>query len=301
MPLPTPNLDDRRFQDLVDDAKRLVQQRCPEWTDHNVSDPGVTLIEAFAQMVDQLIYRLNRVPDRHYVKFLDLLGVQLFPPTPATGTVTFWLAAPQPAAVVVRAETEVATPRTDIQEPVVFGTTGELQIVPCELRYVAIQAVDREPSDETIRLENGQLPCFSEVPRPGDALLVGLSNPVPSCAVVLRFDCPVRGHGIDPRNPPLVWEAWNGSSWSAVRGRARRSGRVQPLRRRPAARARLAPGLGHRPAAGRLAALPGGASRDRSARVHRDPGDSCHPRLHDRRHGRHRARRDHPRRGARHL
>ena len=55
--LPAPNLDDRHFQDLVDDAKRLVQQRCPEWTDHNVSDPGVTLIEAFAQMVDQLLER----------------------------------------------------------------------------------------------------------------------------------------------------------------------------------------------------------------------------------------------------
>ena len=40
MALPIPNLDDRRFQDLVDDAKRLVQHRCPEWTDHNVSDPG---------------------------------------------------------------------------------------------------------------------------------------------------------------------------------------------------------------------------------------------------------------------
>ena len=45
------------------DAKRLVQKRCPDWTDHNVSDPGVTLIEAFAQMMDQLVYRLNRVPD----------------------------------------------------------------------------------------------------------------------------------------------------------------------------------------------------------------------------------------------
>lgn len=214
MPLPTPNLDDRRFQDLVDDAKRLVQQRCPEWTDHNVSDPGVTLIEAFAQMVDQLIYRLNRVPDRHYVKFLDLLGVRLFPPTAANGTATFWLAAPQPAAVVVRAETEVATPRTDIEEPVVFSTTEELRIVPCALRRVATQAADRDPSDETVRLENGQLPCFSDVPQPGDALLVGLSNAVPSCAVVLRFECPVRGHGIDPRNPPLAWKAWNGAGWS---------------------------------------------------------------------------------------
>ncbi len=70
MTLPAPSLDDRQAQDLVDDAKRLVQKMCPEWTDHNVSDPGVTLIEAFAFMVDQLIYRLNRVPDRLYVKFL---------------------------------------------------------------------------------------------------------------------------------------------------------------------------------------------------------------------------------------
>ena len=38
--LPAPNLDDRTFQSLVDEAKRLVQQRCPEWTDHNVCDPG---------------------------------------------------------------------------------------------------------------------------------------------------------------------------------------------------------------------------------------------------------------------
>src|SRR2546430_798343 len=149
----------------------------PEWTDHNVSDPGVTLIEAFAQMVDQLIYRLNRVPDRHYIKFLDLLGVQLFPPTAATGTVTFWLAAPQPAAVVVRAETEVATPRTDIEEPVVFGTTEELRIVPGELRCVATQAIGRAraPSDATTKLENGQLPRFSAVRPPGAALFVGLS------------------------------------------------------------------------------------------------------------------------------
>ena len=81
MSLPIPNLDDRRFQDLVDDAKRMVQQRCPEWTDHNVSDPGVTLIETFAFMTDELLYRLNRVPDRLYITFLDLLGVTLHPPT----------------------------------------------------------------------------------------------------------------------------------------------------------------------------------------------------------------------------
>jgi len=140
MVLPAPNLDDRHFQDLVDDAKRLVQQRCPEWTDHNVSDPGVTLIEAFAQMVDQLIYRLNRVPDRNYIKFLELIGVELRPPAAARGRVTFWLSAPQPQTVVVRAETEVATPRTDVQAPIVFTTTGRLDIVDCSLSFAACAA-----------------------------------------------------------------------------------------------------------------------------------------------------------------
>ena len=134
MSLPVPNLDDRRFQDLVDDAKRLVQQRCPEWTDHNVSDPGVTLIEAFAWMTDQLLYRLNRVPDRNYVKFLELIGVRLFPPTAARAPVTFWLSAPQPETVTIPAGTEVATVRTGTEPAIVFSTTADLPIVACSLR-----------------------------------------------------------------------------------------------------------------------------------------------------------------------
>jgi len=216
MVLPAPHLDDRRFQDLVDDAKRLVQQRCPEWTDHNVSDPGVTLIEAFATMVDQLIYRLNRVPDRHYVKFLELIGVQLFPPTAARGTVTFWLAAPQPATVLIRAETEVATPRTDTEEAVIFSTRADLNVVPCEMHRVATAGPHGDAIDHTASMDAGrELPCFSERPEVGESLLVGLSNAVPSCAVVIRVDCPVGGVGIDPRRPPLVWEAWNGSGWTA--------------------------------------------------------------------------------------
>src|SRR3954454_10366879 len=137
MVLPSPSLDDRRFQTLVDDAKRLVQQRCPRWTDHNVSDPGVTLIEAVAAMTEQLIYRLNRVPDRQYVKFLELLGITLFPPTSARAPVTFWLSAAQPDTVRVPAGTQVATVRTESDEAIVFETVDELRIVATSLHSVA--------------------------------------------------------------------------------------------------------------------------------------------------------------------
>lgn len=214
--LPAPNLDDRTFQALVDEAKRMVQRRCPEWSDHNVSDPGVTLIEAFAQMVDQLIYRVNRVPDLNYVKFLELIGVELRPPAAARGAVTFWLSSPQPQTVLVRAETEVATARTDIHEPVVFTTTEDLEIVPCEFSRAGLAPAGGSPSDLTAALSGPDgFACFSESPAVGDALLIGLSDAVPSCAVAVRLDCRVAGAGVDPRRPPLVWEAWNGSGWTA--------------------------------------------------------------------------------------
>jgi predicted phage baseplate assembly protein len=214
MTLPAPNLDDRSFQDLVDDAKRLVQRRCPEWTDHNVSDPGVTLIETFAFMVDQLLYRLNRVPDRLYVKFLDLMGVRLFPPTAAKVDVTFWLSAAQAATVAVPVGTEVATLRTPTQEAVSFTVLQDLAIVPCTRARVASSTAPQKVDDYTDRFELGEpFQCFSTPPNVGDAFLIGLSNAVPSCVVLLELSCEVEGVGVDPRHPPIIWEAWDGRAW----------------------------------------------------------------------------------------
>jgi predicted phage baseplate assembly protein len=215
MSLPVPNLDDRRFQDLVDDAKRLVQQKCPEWTDHNVSDPGVTLIELFAWMTDQLLYRLNRVPDRNYIQFLELIGVKLFPPAAAHAPITFWLSAPQPDTVVIPTATEVATPRTDTQEAIVFSTTEDLPIVTASLEKVATRAgakVVKDHSDE-LAIRSGFF-CFETPPKPGNELLIGLSKAVPSNIVNLSLGCRIEGVGVDPNNPPLAWEAWTGSGWT---------------------------------------------------------------------------------------
>jgi len=83
MSLPAPDLDDRRFQDIVDEAKRRINRLCPEWTDHNVSDPGVALIELFAWMTEMTIFRLNQVPDAFYTHMLNLIGFEPFPATAA--------------------------------------------------------------------------------------------------------------------------------------------------------------------------------------------------------------------------
>ncbi|WP_067463762.1 putative baseplate assembly protein [Actinomadura macra] len=214
MPLPAPNLDDRRFQQFVDDAKRYIQQRCPEWTDHNVSDPGVTLIEAVAHMVDQLVYRLNRVPEKNYVTFLELLGITLLPPAAARTDVTFWLSAPQEEDVWLPTGVEIATQRTEQEEAVVFTTARDLRIVPCELTGIAVQAEGGPPVDHTADLgAEKDFACFSAAPRPGDVLAIGLSAAVPSCAVLIQVDSRVDGVGVDPRQPPLLWEAWTSEGW----------------------------------------------------------------------------------------
>lgn len=212
--LPTPNLDDRRFQDLVDDAKRLVQQRCPEWTDHNVSDPGVTLIETFAFLVDTLLYRLNRVPDRLYVKFLELIGQRLEPPAAARVELTFWLATPQPRAVVVPADTGVTSPRNGSDEPLLFMTTQDLVIPPAHLLHVAratpegavIDLVQLLALDEPVHV-------LSDTPRPGEAILFGLDTAVPDGVVRLDLDCTIDGVGVEPDDPPIAWEALGEAGW----------------------------------------------------------------------------------------
>jgi hypothetical protein len=74
MPLQLPNLDDRRYADLVEEARSLIPTYAPEWTNHNPSDPGIMLIELFAYLSEMLAYRLNRVTDDNQRQFLKLLN-----------------------------------------------------------------------------------------------------------------------------------------------------------------------------------------------------------------------------------
>jgi len=215
MQLPVPNLDDRRFQDFVDEAKLFVQRRCPEWTDHNVSDPGVTMIELFAQMMDQLVFRLNQVPDRNYVKFLEMLGVRLLPPSDAKCDETFWLSAPQPDVLPIPVGAEVATLRTETEEAIIFSVVEGLDIIPCELRSIASSVEEGEVIDhlDDLLARRGFV-CFDSPPKPDDALYVVLTAAVPKCALLLRFECFIEGYGVDPTDPPICWEAWTGSGWT---------------------------------------------------------------------------------------
>jgi predicted phage baseplate assembly protein len=206
-------LDLRDFQDIVDEARRLIPKYCPDWTDHNVSDPGITLIELFAWMTEMILYQLNRTPDEMYERFLDLIGVQRYPPQPAIAPITMYLSSPRLQAVVVPAQTEVATARTERQEAIVFATTAPLTIDPPDLIALRASRQGQASEDYWPYVTSGLVEkgIFNEEPREDDALYIGFGGNLWGYSLQLRVECKaLEGAHIDPRDPPLEWEYWSG-------------------------------------------------------------------------------------------
>ncbi len=83
MPLEVPNLDNRSWADLVEQARALIPRVAPRWTNHNAADPGITFVEMFAWLAEMQIYRLNRVGDRNRELFARLAGIKRGLRTPA--------------------------------------------------------------------------------------------------------------------------------------------------------------------------------------------------------------------------
>lgn len=126
MPLPLPNLDDRTFADLTQELRSLIHQYDKQWTNHNPSDPGITLIELFAWHAELLMYRMNRLEQRSYLGFLELLGVQ---PEGAQAVLTFEVNLPfaaLPPTFSLPRGTRVSARNARSLEEIVFETLVEV-------------------------------------------------------------------------------------------------------------------------------------------------------------------------------
>jgi predicted phage baseplate assembly protein len=226
MPLPTPNLDDLRFQaDLVEEARRRIIRYCPEWTDYNLSDPGVTLIELFAWMTELLVYRLNRVPEKNYIKFMELLGIHLQPASSARAELTFYLSVPFPigpedeTVAIVPQGAEVATVATEEEPEVIFTSEERLVIVPPRLTQLR-RAADFH-RNYLSRLGVELFYAFDQQkPRVGDTFYLGFDETQNLSGHILQlsFDCErTQAVGVRREDPPWVWECSVGDGlWEEV-------------------------------------------------------------------------------------
>ncbi len=206
--LPEILLDDIRFQELVSEARTRIVRHAPEWTEHNVSDPGITLIELYAWLTELLVYRINRIPERLHFGLLALVGVAPRPPEYASVPVRFILDQPGGGGVVP-AGTEIASPRTAGSESVVFQTADEL-VIPheCKLATYGTQrkgaktqlAKDARPGDQLQA-------SFGSPASAGDALLLGFDSLIAGLVIRLAFESSRAEGSANPSDPPLQWEA----------------------------------------------------------------------------------------------
>lgn len=182
MPLPKPTLDNRSFDQLVAEGRGLIPRLAPAWTDHNASDPGITLLELAAWLSEQNLYRLDRVTDEAQRGFLHLLGRTLRPPQVAGTVVVLGSTAPAPVALPERLRLSDGTGR------LAFETTQALTVSPARLvrvlagkppllDYTAQNAAPYDPAAPG----RSSFPPYGPNPHPGAALYLGfdraLGNP----------------------------------------------------------------------------------------------------------------------------
>ena len=175
-----PELDSRDFETIKRNALLRIPRYTPEWTDWNESDPGITLVELFAWLTEMMLYEMNRVPERNYMKFLQAMGLELRPAQPATVYLTF---NPQPGAREmpnVPALTQISAQPAGGGEQRVFETRAGLSLI--RLALTDVQVFDG--ASFTVVTSANQKPGtgfrpFGWQPVPGSALYLGFtqSNP----------------------------------------------------------------------------------------------------------------------------
>ena len=219
--IPPPKLDDRAFHDIVEEAISMIPRYSPEWTNHNPSDPGITLIELAAWMTDLLIYRLNQVPDRNYVAFLNLLGIKLRAPRAARALLRFALVEGSQKQRVPRG-TQVSTPQATEEHTVTFETARDVVITAarpdrCFSYFDDGYSENSRFIDPPPNTVDGSFEIFNGAQRIERYLY--LSDPrFANCgdASLLRIFLGTPERGGRDLARLLEWEHWDGTRWKEL-------------------------------------------------------------------------------------
>ncbi len=149
MPLIIPQLDDSTYSEILQEATARIPVHNPEWTNYNDSDPGMTLLQLFSFMTENLLYRANLIPERNRLKFLTLLGQTLTPASAAQGVVTISNERGPLQTVTLPSNLPVTAGQVG------FVTQNGLDILPIEMQVYyrqPLSAADQQSAQQTYGL-----------------------------------------------------------------------------------------------------------------------------------------------------
>jgi predicted phage baseplate assembly protein len=174
MPLKAPNLDTRDFETLYREAQLRIPRYTPEWTDFNDSDPGMTLVQLFAWLTEMMLFEMNQVPDRNYIKFLQLLNMELKSARPATAHLTFSAQPDAEKIPVVRRGTQVTAQPPEGGDTLIFETEEGLSLIRPPLAQIYVSD-GTAFTDVTLanQAKGSSFHPFGWVPQVGSALYLG--------------------------------------------------------------------------------------------------------------------------------
>ncbi|MFL6126027.1 baseplate J/gp47 family protein [Actinophytocola sp.] len=141
MTLPAPKLDDLTWADMMSAITRRVPAESDgTWTLHAPVDPGITLLELFAYLLEQRLYWLDQAPDELVVAILHLLGLE--PPRPARSAATVLrLTTDEPVPTVVPAGTVMSR---DPAAAIRFTLDDEVTVLPVDVHGDVTVWTDRD-------------------------------------------------------------------------------------------------------------------------------------------------------------
>lgn len=229
-----PKLDDHSYDSIVAEMRSRISRYTPEWqpvwSDLNDSDPGITMLQVFAWLGEMLAYRMNQVPALTYLKFLQLLGVELRAAEPAQVQITFPM---KPgfakATTIVPLGTQVIAETEGGGPPLVFEATQALTVL--RPRVAAVVAYDGNLAYESVTEANQNATTFrpfGPTASAGGALLIGFdaTSPFPATELTIqawttedgRRAAVTCGLGASPSYPSATvrWSAWTGFDWTPI-------------------------------------------------------------------------------------
>jgi predicted phage baseplate assembly protein len=220
MSVPAPLIDKRSFNDLVAQTEALLQRYSGWRPAADGHDAGRALVRIFARLTELVIDRLNQVPDKNFLAFLNLMGLELLPPQPARVPLTFQLATGSTTDALVPAHTLVAAiPAEGETEPIVFEIERALVVTRSQL----VAAFTREPahdrySDHTAiaaGAADGTFPVFQGDQAIPHVLYLGHSGVFGidvAKTITLRF---TPAEGEESWLSAVAWAYWDGTAWNA--------------------------------------------------------------------------------------
>jgi hypothetical protein len=226
MSLQPPKIDPRTYDEIVAQTEELAQ-KFTDWRPRpdGRPDAGRALIRIFGRMAALVSDRLNQVPDKNFLAFLDLIGTQIHPPQPARVPLTFTLVEQSPVDAFVPANTQVAAPAVEAEEEVVFALDDELVVVRTQLQAVYVRQPLIDCYSDNTAVATGAFPTAYpafEAKQPIEHHLYLACDELFTLPSDKAVTLTIRtAAASDLQKLPITWSYWDpeGTVWKTLKGR----------------------------------------------------------------------------------